>query len=279
MQFTKVHGAGNDFIIIDATKGSERDYASLAPILCNRQTGIGADGLLIALPSDTCDIRMRIINQDGSEAEMCGNGIRAFGKYVYERKLVQKPVLTVETIAGVIIPELLLDENGKVNAVRVNMGKPSFDCKDIPAQGEGECLNRSLTAGGRTFSYSSVRMNIPHTGIEVENAKTFDLYTYGPIIEHLPLFPERTNVDFYHVLDHENVEMRVWERGAGATLACGTGACATAVLCAALGKTGRKVNIHLQLATLFIEWAEDGSVYMTGPAELVFDGEMPEPTL
>lgn len=275
MQFTKVHGAGNDFILIDATKSPERDYTLLAPVLCNRHTGIGADGLLIALPSAGCDIRMRIINNDGSEAEMCGNGIRAFGKYAYERKLVQKPIFTVETISGVITPELLLGETGQVSAVRVNMGKPLFACEDVPVQGEGQCLNRALTAGGRTFVFSSVRMNIPHTGVEVEDPKTFDIRTYGPIIEHHSLFPERTNVDFYRVLDHENVEMRVWERGAGATLACGTGACATAVLCAALGQTGRKVNVHLELATLYIEWAEDDTVYMTGPADLVFDGEIP----
>ncbi len=274
MRFTKVHGAGNDFILLDATKEPGADYRALAPTLCHRQTGIGADGLLIVEPSSLCDIRMRIINNDGSEAEMCGNGIRAFSKYVYERGLVKEAAFTVETRAGVIKPRLLLDDDGSVSAVRVNMGQPVFECDKIPVACEGRCLNRSLEAAGQTFAYSAVRMGVPHATIEVPDPKAVDLAHIGPAIERHPLFPERINVDFYRVIDQQTVEMRVWERGAGPTLACGTGACATAVLCAAQGVTGRKVTVQLALAALEIEWAADGDVYMTGPAELVFDGEI-----
>lgn len=275
MRFTKVHGAGNDFILFDATKGDAWEYAALAPRLCDRHTGIGADGLLIVEPSDCCDLRMRIINNDGSEAEMCGNGIRAFSKYAYERGLISGTKFKVETLSGMMEPELLLEQDGTVAAVRVNIGKPAFACEDVPVQGrEASCLNRTLEVAGQQFTFSAVRLGVPHITIEVEDPKTFDLLHYGPAIESLPIFPERTNVDFYRVIDRDTVEMRVWERGAGATLACGTGACATAVLCAATGQTGRKVNVHLALATLQIEWAEDENVYMTGPAQIVFDGEI-----
>ncbi|MDR1620542.1 MAG: diaminopimelate epimerase [Clostridiales bacterium] len=272
MRFTKVHGAGNDFILIDACLNSGYDFRAIAPMLCHRHTGIGADGLLIAEPSASCDIRMRIINSDGSEAEMCGNGIRAFSKYAYERGLVNKQSFTVETLSGVIEPTLLLT-GGNVTAVRVNMGNPLFHSADIPVAGEGNCLNRTLCVNEQTFVFSAVRVGVPHAIIEVEDPKTFAVNTIGPMIERDPLFPERINVDFYRVLDRENIEMRVWERGAGPTLACGTGACATAVLCAANGKTERRAYVHLALDTLFIEWPTDGDVYMTGPAQIVFDGE------
>ncbi len=273
MRFTKVHGAGNDFILIDAIKGPARDYRALAPTLCHRQTGIGADGLLIAEASSTHDIRMRIINNDGSEAEMCGNGIRAFAKYVYERGLVGKLNFSVETLAGTISPDLLLDDAGMVRAVRVNMGKPQFGCEAIPLANQGNCLNLPLTAAGQSFVFSAVRIGVPHAAIEVENPATVELALYGPAIERHPMFPERTNVDFYRVIDSKNIEMRVWERGAGPTLACGTGASATAVLCAATGRTGRHVDVHLALDTLHIDWEQDDTVFMTGPASIVFDGE------
>ncbi len=279
MRFTKVHGLGNDFLLINAMQEPVRDYLAIAPVLCHRQTGVGADGLLIVLPSSTSDIRMRIINADGSEAEMCGNGIRAFSKYVYERGLVKKPAFTVETLAGVIKPQLLLGESGAVTGVRVDMGKPLFDCADIPAIGEGECLNRTLTALGREFSYSSVRMGVPHTAVQVDDPKTFDLRTYGPAIERHTTFPQRTNVNFFRVIDNNNIEMRTWERGAAATLACGTGSCGTAVLCAKNGLTGRSVDVHLELGVLHIDWAEDDTVYMTGPAEVVFEADFPEERL
>ncbi len=279
MRFTKVHGLGNDFLLINTMQEPERDYLAIAPVLCHRQTGVGADGLLLVAPSTVCDIRMRIINADGNEAEMCGNGIRAFAKYVYERGIVPKPAFTVETLAGVIKPELLLDEDGAVTGVRVDMGKPLFDCKEIPAMGEGECRNRTLTALGREFAFSSVRMGVPHTAVQVDDPKSFDLRTYGPAIERHPMFPQRTNVNFFRVIDRNNIEMRTWERGAAATLACGTGSTGTAVLCAKNGLTERSVNVHLELGILHIDWAEDGTAFMTGPAEIVFEADFPEEKL
>lgn len=274
MHFTKVHGAGNDFILVDTRKEGQHDYAALARKLCHRQTGIGADGLLLLSKSPTCDVNMRIINADGSEAEMCGNGLRAFAKYAYVVGIVSKLEFTVETIGGVMRPKILLDELGQVSAVQVNMGKPGLQCREVPVEGKGICLNRELKALDKTFRFSSVRMGVPVTAVEVDDLETFDLLTYGPAIESHALFPERTNVAFFKVLDKENVQVRIWERGAGNTLACGTGACGTAVLCAENGVTGRNVNIHLALATLQIEYAPDGIVYMTGPAELVFDGDV-----
>ncbi|MDL2218005.1 diaminopimelate epimerase [Christensenellaceae bacterium OttesenSCG-928-M15] len=274
MRFTKVHGAGNDFILIDARKEQEHDYNTLAKRLCHRQTGIGADGLLILNSSKDADLDMRIINNDGSDAEMCGNGIRCFAKYAYVMGIVAKLEFTVQTGAGILVPKIMLDEGGIVSGVRVNMGKPGFLSCEVPVVGEGLCLNRPIEALGEVFTFSSVRVGNPVTAVEVDDPKTFDVRKYGPAIEKHPYFPERTNVAFFKVLDRENVEMRIWERGAGPTLACGTGACGTAVLCAKNGLTERKVNIHLELATLEIEWADDDTVYMTGPAELVFDGDI-----
>ncbi len=278
MKFTKVHGLGNDFVLIDAIRAPQRDYNALAKPLCHRQTGIGADGLLIVLPSEQADIRMRIINSDGSEAEMCGNGIRAFSKYVYEHGIVQKLSLTVETLAGVMKPQLVL-ENGHVSGVRVDMGKPGITCADVPVEGEKQsrCLGRTLSAAGREFTFSSVRVGVPHTAVFVDDPVQFDLAKYGPAIERHPLFPQRTNVNFVHVLDRENIVQRTWERGAGPTLACGTGSCGSAVCCMLGGLTERAVNVHLELGSLLIEWPnEDASVFMTGPAELVFEGEIPD---
>lgn len=279
MQFTKVHGLGNDFVMINAMAAPVRDYNAITPTLCHRQTGVGADGLLIALPSKTSDIRMRIINADGSEAEMCGNGIRAFAKYVYERGLIDRTTFSIETLAGEMKPVLLLDEIGKVKAVRVDMGKPGLQCEDVPVEGTGYCLNRTLTAAGKEFTYSSVRTGVPITTVPVDDPKTFDIRTYGPAIERHPVFPQRTNVSFFRIIDRNNIEMRIWERGAGPTLACGTGACGTAVLCAMNGLTERSVDVHLELGALHIEWAQDNTVYMTGPAELVFDADFPEDRL
>ncbi|MDL2258509.1 diaminopimelate epimerase [Eubacteriales bacterium OttesenSCG-928-K08] len=274
MRFTKVHGAGNDFVLIDAREFPDFDFVSVVPKICHRQVGVGADGILLVLNSDTCDIKMRIINSDGSEAEMCGNGIRAFAKYVYERGVIKSPSFDVETLAGVMRPELVIDDEGKVTAVRVDMGKPGIECEDVPVQGEGQCLNRSLNVHGRRFTYSSVRTGVPVTAVPVEDPKTFDVLTYGPAIEHHAVFPERTNVAFIKVVDRNNIEMRIWERGAGPTLACGTGSCGVAVICALNGDTERSVDVHLELATLHIDWLENGTVMMTGPAELVYDGEL-----
>jgi len=249
------------------------DYNALAPRLCARQTGIGADGLLILLGSEKADVRMRIVNSDGSEAEMCGNGIRCFAKYVYERGVLRKETFSVETLAGVMRPKLTV-ENGAVTGVTVDMGEPFLHCEQIPVCGEGLCVDRLLTVDGEEFRFTSVLLGVPHTVIFVDDPTDRKWMAMGWDIEHASVFPRRTNVNFVRVLDDHTVELRTFERGCGPTLACGTGACGTAVACALNGKTGRSVDVRIALGTLHIDWAADNRVYMTGPAEIVFDGEI-----
>ncbi len=273
MEFTKVHGLGNDFIVLDGRSGGARDYNALASPLCHRQTGIGADGLLIVLDSDLADIRMRIVNSDGSEAEMCGNGVRCFAKYVYERGIVTHSPFSIETLAGVMRPDILL-ENGAVTGVRVDMGEPFLECRQIPVEGEGRCIDREMTVLGQRIRYTSVLVGVPHTAVFVDDLSDVDIAALGNAIEHAPIFPRRTNVNFAHVLDDHTIEMRTWERGCGRTLACGTGACSTAVACVLNGKTGRSVDVSIELGTLHIDWSENNHVYMTGPAQIVFTGSI-----
>ncbi len=275
MHFTKAHGLGNDFILVDGRDAPPRDYNALAPVLCHRQTGVGADGIIVVLPSQQADIRMRIVNSDGSEAEMCGNGIRCFARYVYERGIVAKPAFTVETLAGLVRPALLLSD-GKVTGVRVDMGEPILDCAEIPVLGEGRCVDRPLTVLGQALRFTSVLVGVPHTMIFVDDLAQTDIAALGEAIEHAEVFPRRTNVNFVRVLDERTVEMRTWERGCGRTLACGTGASSAAVACVLNGKTGRAVDVRIELGTLHIEWADDNHVYMTGPAALVFEGDIAE---
>ena len=272
MQFTKVHGLGNDFIVLDG-RGEARDYITLAKKLCHRQTGIGADGLLIILPSEKADIRMRIVNSDGSEAEMCGNGIRCFAKYVYERGIVKKTEFGVETLAGIMRPKIVL-KDGKVTGVTVDMGEPYLECAEIPVVGEGRCIDRELTVQGKTLKYTTVLVGVPHTTIYVDDPTDKQWMALGWDVEHASVFPRRTNVNFAHVVNDHTVIVRTFERGCGPTLACGTGACSVAVASFLNGFTGRSVDIQIELGTLHIDWAEDNHVYMTGPAELVYDGEI-----
>ena len=272
MRFTKVHGLGNDFILLDGRK-LDLDYNALAPRLCHRQTGIGADGLLILLESGAADARMRIVNADGSEAEMCGNGIRCFAKYVYERGIVRKTEFSVETLAGVMRPRLVL-RDGAVTGVTVDMGEPFLECAEIPVQGTGRCVDRELSVNGETLRYTSVLTGVPHTTIFVDDPTEKKWMDMGWEIEHAGVFPRRTNVDFVRVLDEKSIVLRTFERGCGPTLACGTGACGAAVACVLNGKTGRSVDVNIALGTLHIDWAEDNHVYMTGPAAIVFEGEI-----
>jgi len=277
LRFTKVHGLGNDFILVDAAVEKElpEDPAGLAVQVCDRHFGIGADGLVLIKPGDKADIAMRIINSDGSEAEMCGNAIRCVARYAYERGLVNKTVLQVETAAGIMVPELVM-ENGKVKAVRVDMGEPRLERGEIPMTGPaGRVVNEPLQAGEDSFHVTAVSMGNPHCVIFVPDASSVALNTLGPRLEMHPAFPRKTNVEFVQVLNDKELRMRVWERGAGPTMACGTGACASAVAAALNGHTGRKVRVHLRAGALDIEWAEDNHVYMTGPAEEVFTGEYP----
>lgn len=275
MQFTKVQGLGNDFILVNGfpEKAEQKDLTRLAVEMCDRRFGIGADGLVFLLPSKAADVKMRIFNSDGSEAEMCGNVIRCAAKYLYERNIVTNRKIRVETLAGIILPEIIL-ENGLVKKVRVDMGKPRLDRAEIPMKGPpGNVINEPLEAGGSVYRITAVSMGNPHCIIFTGNVKGVNLSTTGPLIENHSSFPRRTNVEFVQVLNKKEVIMRVWERGAGETLACGTGACATAVACVLNGLTGRKITVKLKGGDLFIEWADDNQIYMTGPAEEVFTGE------
>jgi diaminopimelate epimerase len=280
MEFLKMHGLGNDFVFIDhflsqpAPGQAEGDYPELARKLCHRQFGIGGDGMIAVLPSDKADARMRIINLDGSEPEMCGNGIRCFARYVFDQGYVKKNPLTVETLAGILTLELKL-EGDKVTGIRVDMGEPILKPELIPVMAEVEpVVKAKLEAGGQEFEYTAVSMGNPHCVIFVEDYEALDFERLGPAIEKHPLFPRKTNVEFIRVDSREELTMKVWERGAGPTLACGTGACASAVAAILNGKSERKVTVHLPGGDLLIEWGEDNRVYMTGPAAYVFKGTL-----
>lgn len=280
MEFLKMHGLGNDFVFIDhflsqpAPGQAEGDYPELARKLCHRQFGIGGDGMIAVLPSDKADARMRIFNLDGSEPEMCGNGIRCFARYVFDQGYVKKNPLTVETLAGILTLELKLEED-KVTGIRVDMGEPILKPELIPVMAEVEpVVKAKLEAEGQEFEYTAVSMGNPHCVIFVEDYEALDFERLGPAIEKHPLFPRKTNVEFIRIDSREELTMKVWERGAGPTLACGTGACASAVAAILNGKSERKVTVHLPGGDLLIEWGEDNRVYMTGPAAYVFKGTL-----
>ena len=277
IKFTKMHGLGNDYVYIDAINQKIENESSLAKFVSNRHFGIGSDGLILICKSDIADFKMRMFNSDGSEAEMCGNGIRCVGKFVYDKGLTDKTTVKIETLAG--IKTLVLNtKEGKVETARVDMGEPILEAEKIPViSKEHSVKNLELEAENEKFKFTCVSMGNPHAITIVENTKEFDVEKYGKILEVDKAFPKKANIEFAQIIDKENIKMRVWERGAGETLACGTGACATAVACNLNGLTGKKVNIELLGGTLNIEWNEkDNHVYMTGPAVTVFDGELYE---
>jgi len=275
MRFVKMHGLGNDFIIINTLVEKEfLDYFALATKLCDRNFGIGADGLLLIWPSQNADIRMQIINSDGSEAEMCGNGIRCFAKYVFEQGIVNKTTMKVETLAGVMIPEVILEDD-KVVLVRVDMGEPQLDRAQIPMLGEpGSVISEKLKIQEQEFKITAVSMGNPHCVIFVSDLEEVDIKKWGPLIEKHQAFPRKVNVEFVQVLNGSEALMRVWERGAGITLACGTGACATLTAGVLNNLLERKAIIKLLGGELTIEWAENNHLYMTGTAVEVFRGEI-----
>ena len=225
MKITKMHGLGNDFVILDGRQLEGVDYPALAEKICTRRLNIGADGLAIIENSDKADIRMRIFNADGSEAEMCGNASRCFAKYVYDHGILPKKEIAVETLAGIIRPELII-EDGVVREVCVDMGKPSFDRADIPMRGDGDGLKEKIEIDGEKIKISSVLMGVPHTIVLCDDVDTVDFGRLGPAIENHPIFPKKTNVNFVSIQDKDNIHIKTWERGAGPTLACGTGSCA-----------------------------------------------------
>ena len=277
IKFTKMHGLGNDYVYIDTINQKIEKEEKLAKFVSNRNFGIGSDGLILICKSNIADFKMKMFNSDGSEAEMCGNGIRCVGKFVYDKGLTNKTTIKIETLAG--IKTLILNtKEGKVETVRVDMGEPILEAEKIPViSTEKPVKNLELEAEGKKFKFTCVSMGNPHAITIVENTKEFDVEKYGKILEIDKAFPKKANIEFAQIIDKNNIKMRVWERGAGETLACGTGACATAVACNLNDLTDRNVNIELLGGTLNIEWNEkDNHIYMTGPAVTVFDGELYE---
>jgi diaminopimelate epimerase len=276
MEFTKMHGLGNDFILVEGETALPANAGELAVKLCDRFFGIGADGLVYILPSDKADFMMRIMNSDGSEAEQCGNAIRCVAKYVYDRGLTDKSQVTIETIgAGAQKVELTV-EHGKAVKVKVDMGAPILKGLQVPTTvDEDQVVDYPIEVDGREFRFTAVSMGNPHCVIYVDDAVSFDLHTWGPKLEKHPMFPRKVNVEFATVKTRDYADMRVWERGAGPTLACGTGACATLVSSVLNGLTDRTAVVSLKGGELLIEWNEaDNHVYMTGPAQEVYTGKL-----
>lgn len=278
MKFTKMHGIGNDYVYVNCFEESVKNPAEVSKFVSDRNFGIGSDGLILISPSAIADFRMNIYNADGSQAEMCGNGIRCVAKYVYDYGLTDKTEISVETLAGIKYLRLQV-ENGKVASVEVNMGAPILEPKEIPvAVEESPVVNVPVEVKGKIYHMTCVSMGNPHAIIFMNNVKDLDIAAIGPYFENHTVFPKRTNTEFVEVLDRNTVNMRVWERGSDETLACGTGACATTVACILNDKTESEVTVHLLGGDLKIRWdREANQVYMTGPATVVFDGEITLP--
>lgn len=281
MRFLKVHGLGNDFVLVDAREEKDlpdtpEGLADLAVRVCHRNFGVGADGLVLVREAKDADIAMQIINSDGTEAEMCGNVIRCVAKYIYERGQASGNSLRVKTLAGIMIPEILTDNN-RVVSVRVDMGVPVLERSLIPMKGNpGPVVSEPLGVGNNTFTVTAVSMGNPHCVIFVKDVEKVPLNIWGSKIENHEAFPRKTNVEFVQVISRKEVNMRVWERGAGYTMACGTGGCAAAVAGVLNGYTDRVVKVNLAAGSLHVEWKEENDrVYMTGPAETVFSGDYP----
>ena len=273
--FTKMHGLGNDYHFIDASKHAIENPAELSRAMSHRHLGAGADGIILVLPGDEHEFRMRMFNADGSEAETCGNGIRCFAKYVFERGMTDKTEFVIETLAGPNRVELCV-ENGIVRTVRSNMGRPCFERSEIPMEGpEGRVIEEALDIGGETVQITCANIGNPHAVVFVEDATKVDLSDLGPRIENHPKFPERTNVEFVNILDRANIVMRIWERGSGITMASGSGSCGASLAAMITDRVDRRVNVHLVHGALTIEWAQDDCVYQEGPATEVFSGEWP----
>jgi len=276
MKFTKMHGAGNDYVYVDCFKETVDNPAETAIKVSNRNFGIGSDGLILIMPTDKADVRMRMFNSDGSESEMCGNGIRCVAKYAYDHGIVTKTEITAETGAGILTLQLFPNAENKVERVRVNMGPPRLSREEIPMNGTPtpQVVAEELTVLDKTFKITCVSMGNPHCIIYVDDVDNFPVATYGPLIENNQLFPRRTNVEFIQIISRTEVKQRTWERGAGETLACGTGASAVCVAGVLNNLTDRKILNHLAGGDLELEWVENGPVFMTGPATEVFNGEI-----
>jgi diaminopimelate epimerase len=277
MKFTKMHGTGNDYIYVNGFIEVIDNPSEFAIKYSDRHKGIGSDGLVLILPSETCDFRMRMFNADGSESEMCGNASRCIGKYVYDKGMTTKTEVTLETLAGVKVLKLFLGADGKVDTVTVDMGEPILVASEIPTVFEGEMLINKPVEFNNQISYNitGVSMGNPHAVIFTKKIDKLNLPNIGPVIENAPIFPRRTNTEFIEVVTSDFIKMRVWERGSGETMACGTGACASVVAGVLNGLTKRKTTVELLGGNLQIEWNEaDNHVYLTGEAVTVFEGEI-----
>jgi len=277
MKFTKMHGLGNDYVYVETFSQSEpADPPALARAVSDRHFGVGSDGLILIMPSDRADARMRMFNADGSEGEMCGNGVRCVAKYIHDHGLARKDRVTVETGRGVLTLDLTVAD-GEARLVRVDMGVPILRAAEIPTLLPGDPpIDAPMEVDGRTFAVTAVSMGNPHAVVFVDDVVNFPLERLGPLFETHPSFPRRVNAHFVQILSRGEVRMRTWERGSGVTLACGTGACAVCVAGVLTGRTDRRVLAHLPGGALDLEWPEPAaSVFMTGPATEVFSGEWP----
>jgi diaminopimelate epimerase len=273
MRFWKMHGLGNDYVVIDNRSQtiSEAQAGPLAKKLCERRFSIGADGLLLVYPSSVAEVKMRIFNSDGSEAEMCGNGIRCFSKFCYENGVTNKKEFTVETLAGIKHVWLFLT-GSQVDTVKVDMGAPNWERSALPMQGEGQCVNCDLTVGNERYQVTALSMGNPHCVIFVDNVDQFAVQQVGPAVENHPVFPKRVNVGFVQVLSKNELKVRVWERGCGETLACGTGTCAAVAAANRLGKVKNKVTVHVLGGDLQVEIGK--TIFLIGAATKVFEGKL-----
>ena len=277
MKFTKMHGAGNDYVYVNCFEEAVPHPEKVAVRVSSRNFGIGSDGLILIMPSDKADVRMRMFNSDGSESEMCGNGIRCVAKFAYDHGIVSNKEITAETGAGILTLQLFTGDDDKVVKVRVKMGPPRLTRAEIPMTGEPsgtQVVGQPLNILHTTFAITCVSMGNPHCVIFVDDVENFQVEKYGSLIENHDLFPRRTNVEFVQVISRTEVRQRTWERGAGETLACGTGASAVCAAGYLNGLTDKKILNHLSGGDLELEWADDGSIYMTGPAVEVFSGEI-----
>ncbi len=275
MKFTKMEGLGNDYIYVNCLQETVENPKEFAIKYSDRHFGIGSDGLIMICPSEVADFRMDMYNADGSQSEMCGNGVRCVGKYVYDYGLTDKTTVAIETLAGIKYLDLTI-ENGKVSLITVDMGEPELIAAKVPVLVDSEqAIDTPIVVKDKEYRMTCISMGNPHAVIFVDSVKDLPMEEIGPLFEKHSVFPNRTNTEFIEVLSDTEVNMRVWERGSGETLACGTGACASAVACVLNHKTQDTITLHLLGGDLKVKWDRDtNKVYMTGPAKVVFDGEV-----
>ena len=275
MEFVKMQGLGNDYVYVNCLRETIKNPAEVSKFVSDRHFGIGSDGLIVINPSEVADFKMSMYNADGSEGKMCGNGIRCVAKYVYDYKMIDKEVITVETLAGIKTLKLNV-ENGKVKTVRVNMGSPIINAKDVPVISDKEkVINEPVVIDGKEYGITCVSMGNPHAITFVDDTDSLKIEKIGPGFEKNEIFPDRVNTEFIQIIDRKTIKMRVWERGSGETLACGTGACASVVACVLNNLTDNKVTVKLLGGDLEIKYdTDENTVYMTGPARIAFTGNI-----